>query len=72
MKEEYSDPWIMFHKQKVAFKERQKVVRDEQDGAAVEVSDEQCIVLAIADAEQREPNSEWDVYPLTSTQVLGY
>ena len=61
VKEEYSDPWIMFHRQKLVFKERPKVVGDEQDGATVEVSGEQCINLTIANAEQGEPSLEWDV-----------
>ena len=58
----------MFYKQKVEFKKKQQPVADEQDGAAVETSDDQSIILQITDPEQKDP-SEWNVYPLSSTQV---
>ena len=66
MKERYADPWILVHSSEFEFEEKHELVTDDQE--AVDISDDQFITLEITPAEEGD-SIEWDIYPLTSTQV---
>ena len=70
MKQEYPNPWVRTHKQKVEFERKQESKPVEQSAAAENVSDDQLsITLEITDAKEGDPFG-WDIYPLNSTQVI--